>query len=95
MVKVDLSERGALWIVATGVIAAGLYFLREPLSQFALALILWLIIDGLADTLDRRIPFMPRWFALPLALVVVLSIIALIGFVVVDNIASIIGDSSR
>ena len=73
------SDRAALWIVATGVIAAGLYFLREPLTQFAMALILWLAIDGLAETLDKRIPFMPRWLALPLALVLVLSLVALIG----------------
>jgi predicted PurR-regulated permease PerM len=91
----DISQRGALWIVATGVIAAGLYFLREPLTQFAMAMILWLAIDGLTGTLDKRIPFMPRWLALPVALVVVLSLVALIGFVVIDNIAAIIGDMSR
>jgi predicted PurR-regulated permease PerM len=91
----DSSQRGALWIVATGVIAAGLYFLREPLTQFAMALFLWLAIDGLTATLDRRIPFLPRWLALPLALIVVLSIVALIGFVVIDNVAHIIGDVSR
>jgi len=89
------SFRAPLWIVATGVIAAGLYFMREPLSQFAMALILWLAIDGLADTLDKRIPFTPRWLALPIALVVVLSIVALVGYVVVDNIAHIIGESTR
>lgn len=91
----DLSQRGALWIIAAGVIAAGLYFLREPLSQFAMALILWLAIDGLTETLDKRVPFTPRWLALPLALVVVLGIIALVGFVVVENIAEIIGDQIR
>ncbi|MBY0567080.1 MAG: AI-2E family transporter [Hyphomonadaceae bacterium] len=91
----EMSMRGALWIVAAGVIAAGLFFLREPLTQFAMALILWLAIDGLTDTLGRRIPFMPRWLALPLALIVVLSIVALIGFVVIDNIAGIIGDVTR
>ena len=84
----DLSQRGALWIVATGVIAAGLFFLREPLTQFAMALILWLAIDGLAETLDKRLPFMPRWLALPIALVLVLSLVALVGFVVVQNLGA-------
>jgi predicted PurR-regulated permease PerM len=60
-----------------------------------MAMILWLAIDGLTGTLDKRIPFMPRWLALPVALVVVLSLVALIGFVVIDNIAAIIGDMSR
>lgn len=91
----DLSLRGALWIVAAGVIAAGLYFLRAPLTQLALAIMLWLAIDGLAEAIDRRIPFMPRWLALPLALVAVLSLVALIGFVVVDNFAAILDDLSR
>ncbi|MEZ5995761.1 MAG: AI-2E family transporter [Hyphomonadaceae bacterium] len=95
MASSDLSQRGALWIIATGVIAAGLYFLREPLTQFALAMILWLAIDGLTKTLDERIPFMPRWLALPIALVLVLGAVALIGFVVVHNLAVIIGDVSR
>ncbi|HRK64181.1 MAG TPA: AI-2E family transporter [Terricaulis sp.] len=84
----DLSQRGALWIVATGVIAAGLFFLREPLTQFAMALILWLAIDGLAETLDKRLPFMPRWLGLPIALVLVLSLVALVGFVVVQNLGA-------
>lgn len=95
MVSLDISQRGALWIVATGVIAAGLYFLREPLTQFAMAMILWLAIDGLTETLDKRIPFMPRWLALPVALVLVLSLIALIGFVVIENLAHILSDVTR
>jgi AI-2 transport protein TqsA len=91
----DLSARGALWIVAAGVIAAGLYFLREPLTQFALALLLWLAIDGLAETLDRRLHFLPRLAALPVALVIVLGLIALIGFVVVTNISAMGADFTR
>lgn len=86
------SERTALWIIATGVIAAILYFLREPLTQFALALILWLAIDGLTDMLDRRLPFIPRWAILPFALVIVLGMVALIGWVVVSNISAMAGE---
>jgi AI-2 transport protein TqsA len=88
----DLSQRGALWIIAAGVIAAGLYFLREPLTQFALALILWLAIDGLAETLGKRVSFMPRIAALPIALVIVLGLVALIGVVVVANVTAMRGD---
>ena len=90
----DLSQRAPLWIVAAGVIAAGLFFLREPLTQFALAVILWLAIDGLADTLNKRIPALPRWLALPIALVLVLSLVALVGFVVVQNIGAMASDYS-
>ena len=95
MADLEQRQHAAIWIVATGVIAAGLYFLREPLTQFALAMILWLAIDGLARALDKRIPIMPRWLGLPLALIVVLSLVALIGFVVVDNLTAIIGDVGR
>ncbi len=91
----DLSQRGALWIIAAGVIAAGLYYLRLPLSQFAMALILWLAIDGLAGTLDKRIPFTPRWVALPAAIIIVLGIVAVVGVIVVDNVAAILADQTR
>lgn len=92
MASLDLSQRGALWIIATGVIGAGLFLLREPLTQFAMAMILWLAIDGLSDSLARRVPVLPRWLALPVALVLVLSLVTLIGFVVIDNVAKITGD---
>ncbi len=95
MASLDISQRGALWVVAAGVIAAGLFFLREPLTQFAMAMILWLAIDGLTETLNTRIPFLPRWLTLPVALILVLSLVALIGFVVVDNLAHIVGDTNR
>ena len=88
----DGSQRGALWVIATGVIAAGLYFLREPLTQFALALILWLTIDGLAETLNKRIPFVNKLAALPVAIIVVLGLATLIGFVVVTNIQAMSAD---
>lgn len=95
MAGLDISQRGALWIVATGVLGAGFYFLREPLTQFAMAMILWLAIDGLTETLDKRIQIMPRWLALPLALVIVLSLVALIAFVVIDNLAHILNDVTQ
>jgi predicted PurR-regulated permease PerM len=86
--EMDVSLRGAIWIVAAGVIVAGLYFLREPLTQFAIALILWLVIDALTETLGKRLPIMPRWLALPIALVIVLGLMAGIGLVVVANISA-------
>lgn len=88
----EWSARSALWIIATGVVAAILYLLREALTPFALALILWLAIDGLAEALDKRIPFTPRWLALPIALVLVLGMVTLIGWVVVTNIGAMTGD---
>ena len=87
------AERAALWIIATGIIVAGLFFLRGALTQFALALLLWLAIDGLAEMIDRRIPFTPRALALPIALVLILGLTALVGWVVVRNISAIAADA--
>jgi len=60
-----------------------------------MAMILWLAIDGLTEAVHKHLRFVPRWLALPLALVLVLSLVALIGFVVIDNIAHIVSDLSR
>jgi AI-2 transport protein TqsA len=87
----DRSAKAALWIIATGVITAGLWWFRDWLTQFAIALILWFAIDGLARWLDERVPYMPRWLALPLALALVLSLVAVVGVVVTQNVADIAG----
>jgi predicted PurR-regulated permease PerM len=88
----DWSVRAAIWVIATGVIAAILYLLGGALTPFALALILWLAIDSLAEQLDKRIPYTPRWLALPIALVLVLGMVALISWVVVANLGAMAGD---
>jgi predicted PurR-regulated permease PerM len=75
----------ALWIIAVAAIIAGLYWFRDILTQFTLALVLWLVMDGLARWLDEKIPLMPRWLALPIAIALVLAIVAGVGFVVVQN----------
>lgn len=88
----DRSAKAALWVIATGVIAAGLYYFRDWLTQFALAMILWFAIDGLARWLDELSPKMPRWLALPIALALVLTLVAGVGVVVTRNVAEIAGD---
>lgn len=90
----DSSQRYAMWVIATGAVGFMLYFLREPLTQFAMAIILWLSIDGFANTLQRYIPFMPKWMALPIAVVLVLGMVALIGWVVISNLSQMAAASS-
>lgn len=87
----DRSAKAALWIIATGVIAAGLWWFRDWLTQFALALMLWLAMDGLARWLDEKIPYTPRWLALPVAIALVLTLVAVVGVVVTQNVADIAG----
>lgn len=88
----DLSQRYALWVIATGVTGVLLYALREPLTQFAMAGILWLAIDGLANTLAKNLRFLPKWVALPFAIVLVLGATALIGWVVISNVSRMTGE---
>ncbi len=81
----DTTSRVSLVIIATGVVIAGLYWFRDILAPFALAVFLWLVMDGFARALHDRVSFLPRWVALPLAIVVVLVGFAAMVFVVVDT----------
>jgi predicted PurR-regulated permease PerM len=90
----DWSVRAAIWVIATAVIAAALFLLRDALSLFALALILFLAIHGLAEAIDKRLRFTPRWLGLPIALVLVLSLAALLVWVIVSNLGAMAANFS-
>jgi predicted PurR-regulated permease PerM len=48
-----------------------------------LALFLWLTIDAFAVSLRKRVPFVPRWAAIPLAILIVFVALAfIVGFVI-------------
>lgn len=49
----DRSAKAGTWIIATGVIIALLYFGRDILATFAMAVFLFLIIEGFATMLDN------------------------------------------
>jgi len=82
------AARTALIILATAAVVAGLYYFREAIVQFALALVLYIGIDGLARWLDKRVPFMPRWAAMVLAIVGVLLMVGWLGWLLADNIGA-------
>lgn len=50
----DRASKAALMIIATAVVATGLYFGRNVLTQFALAALLWLGVGGIASWLERK-----------------------------------------
>lgn len=83
------SAKTALWIIALGVVVAGLWWAREWMTQFAVALILFLGIDGLRTGIARRAPVLPRWAALAIALALVLTLVAVVGALVLRNVGAI------
>ncbi len=67
-----------IWIIATGVIIALLYFGRDILAPFALAVFLFLVIEGFARTIQDRFEGFKRGGARLIALFFVLA--GFIGF---------------
>lgn len=84
-----MMQRSALtagvWIVALGVILFGLYWFRDTLTQFALAFVLWLVIDGMARFMVERVR-LPMATALPAAVIVVLGLSVGVVAVIAQNI---------
>lgn len=76
----DSSTRAALWIIATGVIIALLYLARGILAPFALAVFLFLTIEGFARVINERVAFTTRKMARIAAIILVVT--GFVGFVV-------------
>ncbi len=75
----DAATRTSLVVLAVIATGAALYWLREVLAPFALAVFLWLVIDGFADAIYARAeiggkPRVSPQVALGLALVVVAAV---------------------
>jgi AI-2 transport protein TqsA len=87
---VTQTDRGlgvSMAIVATGVTIAGLYWFRDLLTPLALAIFLWLVIDGFADGIGRWAPIIPRKLALVVAFLIVLMGLAGVIAVIAENAA--------
>ena len=69
----DTATRTGIWIIATGVIIALLYLGRSILAPFALAVFLFLIIEGFATIISERLGWITRNWARALAILVVLG----------------------
>jgi AI-2 transport protein TqsA len=74
-------------IVAVILVGGALYVLREILEPFVLAVFLLLVVDGMARALMRRIPRLPSWMALTLALVAIVGTFGLALWLSGDNAA--------
>ena len=67
-----------IWVIATGVIIAFLYLGRDILAPFALAVFLFLIIEGFARTIDGRSDLLKLGLSRVLAILVVIG--GFVGF---------------
>ena len=67
-----------IWVIATGFIIMMLYFGRDILAPFALAVFLFLIIEGFARVIDERSELLKRGWSRALAILVVIG--GFVGF---------------
>ena len=86
------TERNANVVIAVVVVGAALYWLREILTPFALAFFLLIMIDGLERKIRERVPRLPGWAPLMVAITLILMAFGLSVYVVASNIASFAGD---
>jgi predicted PurR-regulated permease PerM len=69
-------------IIATMVVIASLIYFSDLLTPLALAIFLWLIIDGAARLLSKKLPFIKRRTAVPITLLLVfLGLAFVVAFV--------------
>ncbi len=74
----DTATRTGVLILAAAALITGLYWFRDVLAPFALAVFLWLVIDGFAEEIEIRLRIVPRWLALTMALGLVGSAVLVI-----------------
>lgn len=72
------SGMSGIWVIATGVIIALLYVGRDILAPFALAVFLFLIIEGFARAIDGRSDLLKLGWSRVLAILVVIG--GFVGF---------------
>ncbi len=74
-------------LMSTTLVIIGLIYFSDILTPLALAIFLWLTIDGAADAIHSKFPIIPRKLALPVTLTLV--------FVFLATIIAFIGDYAR
>lgn len=81
----DNITRTSLLFIATGVAMAGCYWLRDLLAPFALAIFIWLMIDGAARGIDRRLKFVPYWVGLIVSVLLVVAGLVIVLAILTDT----------
>jgi predicted PurR-regulated permease PerM len=78
-------SRNALVILAVIASGGALYWLRGILTPLALAVFLAVMIDGFARVLKRRLPLLPERAALPVAIILSVTLFGVTAFVIAEN----------
>jgi AI-2 transport protein TqsA len=80
---IPATSNAGILVIAAAVIIAGLWWFADLFTPLALAIFLWLTIDAFALSLQKRLPFLPKAAAIPVAvLIVFLSLAFIVGFVI-------------
>ena len=79
--------QNALVVIAVLLSGYALYGLRGIVTPLVLALFLVVMVDGFARELAKRVPFLPEWSALPVALVLTALALGLTVYAVAANAA--------
>lgn len=82
IIPAKTSNAGIL-VIAAAAIIAGLWWFADLLTPLALAVFLWLTIDAFAESLQKRLRFIPKVAAIPVSILIVfLSLAFIVGFVI-------------
>ena len=91
----DTTIRATLLFLAGMALIALLYFTRDLLAPFALAIFVWLIIDAFARWMDNLSSKFPYWLALTIAVLIVVGLMVGFIFVIADTVGDVVKDSDR
>ena len=91
----DTTIRATLLFLAGMALVALLYFTRDLLAPFALAIFIWLIIDAFARWMDDLSTKIPYWVALTTAILIVVGLMVGFIFVIVDTVGDVAKDVDR
>jgi predicted PurR-regulated permease PerM len=85
MASLDKTIRASILFMAFVLAAWVLYWLRDILAPFALAVFFWLIIDGFARWMDDKMSFLPYLATLTIAILIVAAGLVGIGVIIADT----------
>ena len=91
----DSTARACLLFLSFVVATACLYVTRDILTPFALAILIWLIIDALARWLDSLTTRFPYWLALTVSILSVVGLIVGVILIIADTANSVIDEAPR